>query len=464
MFHSKHYQSSKLTFLITIASVIILIALFSISWINTDAQASPDTEDMQQDAPPALQPSDYDRIMNFSGIDFYVKSGMNRGPRANNWSNDEESVWVDDDGNLHLTMRQIDDIWYSSEIISVLPVQYGDFRFHVETPLHDLDPTVILGMFLYYDDLHELDIEAARWQNTGANANNASYANQPADLPNHVHAFRLDWAGATVHSMNWQADQVLFQTFQVSDSGTETLINDWTYQGFDIPAEDDMLRLHINLWQLAPPASEVEIVISEVEAPMSDEAIVTPTETVDIVSTPSQPTEVPNISTECNLQLSPVYTAIINAQLALDQNDNETALRAIAIARDQLETIEAQCGETTSQNASSVEEPIIFFDVNGQFVSGTVSPAFCDPDQYKILLYAGVANIEWYIQPTIAQPTITINSDCTFQSMTHSWDRLAVFLVDIDFNVDDLLIVFEASCPPMQIAQRQGVHAAICYE
>lgn len=48
------------------------------------------------------------RVINFAGRYWWVKNGTNLGPGPNNFSDSEESVWVDDAGKLHLKIRQIE--------------------------------------------------------------------------------------------------------------------------------------------------------------------------------------------------------------------------------------------------------------------------------------------------------------------------------------------------------------------
>gem|GEM_PF-3627730 len=44
---------------------------------------------------------DTPRTIDFSSIQWLVKSGRDEGPGPNNWSDDERSVWVDSTGRLH---------------------------------------------------------------------------------------------------------------------------------------------------------------------------------------------------------------------------------------------------------------------------------------------------------------------------------------------------------------------------
>jgi len=56
--------------------------------------------------------------------------------------------------------------WYCSEVTLNEEYGYGIYSWEIEGDVHSLgnsDPFVVLGLFLYKDDSHELDIEFARW-------------------------------------------------------------------------------------------------------------------------------------------------------------------------------------------------------------------------------------------------------------------------------------------------------------
>jgi hypothetical protein len=46
------------------------------------------------------------RIIYFAGYDWRVKSGDNIGPGPNSW--DEDNVWIDPNGHLHLVLTRRD--------------------------------------------------------------------------------------------------------------------------------------------------------------------------------------------------------------------------------------------------------------------------------------------------------------------------------------------------------------------
>ena len=55
------------------------------------------------------------------------------------------------------------------------------------------DPFVVVGLFTYLDDTHEIDIELSRWRVASDPA--GQYVVQPGERPGNKHRFRLDLAG-----------------------------------------------------------------------------------------------------------------------------------------------------------------------------------------------------------------------------------------------------------------------------
>jgi len=115
---------------------------------------------------PPMGPSDSAGIQEtvlFSGIEWSVKYAPYRvGPQYNHFSQRGDSVWVDEAGRLHLAIRERDGTWYAAEVISHETFGYGSYVFFLDTPLDDIDPHVVLGLFTYGADTahyNEIDIE-----------------------------------------------------------------------------------------------------------------------------------------------------------------------------------------------------------------------------------------------------------------------------------------------------------------
>jgi len=107
-------------------------------------------------------------------------------------------------------------------------------------------------------------------------------------------------------------------------------------------------------------------------------------------------------------------------------------------------------------NVESPVEPWISVEnASGVQVSGTVGPAaFCNGD-YKIALYAKTDF--WYVQPSVAQSVVSIESDCSWHSSINPWNKIAAHLVDSSYEPASM--VEQESCPPLE----GNVLAFTCY-
>ena len=207
------------------------------------------------------------RVISFAGMDWWVKSG-HYGPGPNHFSDSAESVWVDENGKLHLKIRQIGGLWHCAEVWSLVLACWVNYLFLLESQVDLYDPNVVAGLFLYQDDDHEIDIEFSRWGDPDYPC--GSYSVQPYYHQGNNRAFAMDLQGSwTSHSFNWQPDYIDFQSLhghysEASDDGF--IIDQWHYTGADNPAESPEMLLHINLWLMSglspTDASEAELIVS----------------------------------------------------------------------------------------------------------------------------------------------------------------------------------------------------------
>lgn len=210
------------------------------------------------------------RVINFAGRYWWVKNGKNLGPGPNNFSDSEESVWVDDAGKLHLKIRQIGGVWHCAEVWTLEPAGYGNYLFYLESRVDLYDPNVVAAPFLYADDLREIDIEFSRWGDPDYPC--GSYTVQPYSIPGNNHPFEVELEGSwTSHSFLWQPDFVHFRSLHGhydEPPHSSYVIEDWLYEGPSIPAESTDMKLNINLWLMSglPPinSQEAELVVSDV--------------------------------------------------------------------------------------------------------------------------------------------------------------------------------------------------------
>jgi hypothetical protein len=80
-----------------------------------------------------------------------VKASHNEplGPGPNYFSDSNESVWVDNQGNLHLKIRRINGIWHSAEVVLNEGLGYGRYICKTASRVDQIDFNSVLGIFTY---------------------------------------------------------------------------------------------------------------------------------------------------------------------------------------------------------------------------------------------------------------------------------------------------------------------------
>jgi hypothetical protein len=210
------------------------------------------------------------RTIDFSGLKWSVKSSQDPlGPGPNYFSDRAEDVWVDANGDLHLSIVYRDGAWYCSEVISDASFGYGLYAFYLQTSAAMQDPNTVVGLFTW-DDLapaqhyREIDVELAQWGKVGAP--NAQYVVQPWDTAGNRFRFTVNQDTSTVHGFVWAPGRVDFFSCH-GDARTAAPggpITNWTYTGADVPTPGTE-KVRLNFWLLggAPPANgqPAEIVV-----------------------------------------------------------------------------------------------------------------------------------------------------------------------------------------------------------
>lgn len=197
------------------------------------------------------------RTLWFADRAWEVKSG-HHGPGPNDFSDSEQSVWVDQAGALHLRLAWIDGAWRSAELRSVACSRYGKHSFTL-APRPEPDPQVVLGLFLYADDNHEVDIELAQWGDPEGPS--LWWTAQPMESGSQ----RTLTASQDAHTleMRWRPKAVRFSTTAPPST--------WTYKGPRVPAKRDDLHIHLNLWLFEGHATDEmiahEVIIQSADLP-----------------------------------------------------------------------------------------------------------------------------------------------------------------------------------------------------
>lgn len=177
------------------------------------------------------------------------------GPGPNAW--EENNVWLDARGSLHLRIFERAGKWSCAEVTLKKRLGFGRYQFQVSGRLDKLDPNVVLGLFNYPtadvgpDGTNEIDIEFAGWGNEKNPIGN--YTVWPAVLALRQTSKPFPFTLATddtTHRFDWSPAGVKFQSVRghMDEGGNE--LASWSYFP-DEPARrisQQPMPVHINLW------------------------------------------------------------------------------------------------------------------------------------------------------------------------------------------------------------------------
>jgi PKD repeat protein len=107
-----------------------------------------------------------------------VRSATDVGPGPNDFSNSTTKIWVDDSGQLHLTISTTagsPSTWYCTEVEGPTNLGPGTYLWHTKGRVDLLDPSIVAAPFLYWENgsditepnYYELDMEFSRWNISG---------------------------------------------------------------------------------------------------------------------------------------------------------------------------------------------------------------------------------------------------------------------------------------------------------
>jgi hypothetical protein len=191
---------------------------------------------------PARHP---DRVIDFGGMHWIVKSGERAGPGPNYFSEDSTNVLVRD-GELRLAITERDGRWYCGEIVLERSLGYGTYTFQFGSRVDSLDPYVVASGFIYADNGQEVDIEWSQWL---AAPDNMQYVIQPWSNPGNIERFGMPAVTRSTHRFQWMANAIVFTSWRGWEEypPPDSLIRTWTYIGGDIPTPGEE-RMRFNLW------------------------------------------------------------------------------------------------------------------------------------------------------------------------------------------------------------------------
>lgn len=222
------------------------------------------------------KPAKGPRTIFFAGHEWDVKdSGSEQvGPGPNYFSSSERNVWVDSAGRLHLRIDYSKGRWRTAEVVSKTSFGYGTYRFYLDSPVNDLDPSAVLGLFTFDRtapevEYREIDIEFSRWSDP-AEPLVGQYVVQPYYEPGHMVRFEMPPFPETTHSFEWTSGAIHFRSLRghlAEPLEPTDIIDDWTYPFTPFTPGAEKARLNLWLFRGTPPTDgrPVEVVVSGFE-------------------------------------------------------------------------------------------------------------------------------------------------------------------------------------------------------
>ncbi len=231
----------------------------------------------------------YARTLEFAGRTWAVKEApVPVGPGPNRFSFEEEDVFVDAEGNLHLTIKFHDGFWWSTEVILLDRLGFGSYSFKTVSRLDVLDVNATFAGFMWdpFGDektvpgspSREFDVEDSRWGNPN-DPTNAQFVVQPFRVPGNLCRYTipaLTKDPALTRFFTWKPCLIRFVALQGHhcpfDFPAESLIHEFIYthdpdSNHFVPTEG-RAAFRFNLWLNNPAAGPadgrpIEVVITD---------------------------------------------------------------------------------------------------------------------------------------------------------------------------------------------------------
>jgi hypothetical protein len=247
-------QIIALTFVLLLGAL-LLIGLALIQEHNRSEELVPGKGESATPPGDSAYVPGFGRRINFSGYDWLVKTSLDPvGPGPNYFSDNSGNVWIDEQGRLHLRISpDAGGRWQAAEVVLQASLGYGIYRFVLNSPVDDLDPNIVLGLFTWSDDPaenhREIDIEFARFGEPAALI--GRYSLQPYTAIGQFFPFEQPPSPESTHSFLWSSERVSFLSWVGSGGatgGSGTTIAEHTFTSpYDVPAPGGE-QVRINLW------------------------------------------------------------------------------------------------------------------------------------------------------------------------------------------------------------------------
>lgn len=175
---------------------------------------------------------------------------LTQAPAPNRWLATPQTVWVDNDGSLHLATKNVGGVWFSAGVTSMKnDYGYGTYRYVVDTSLSSFDPMAVVGMFTYNKSAssghQEIDVELSRWGQPSISAPNTQFVIQPWRLGDNLRRFPAPTDRSLTYEWTWAPSGVLFKV-RDGVSPTAPVIRKWRAAATPVPSAGT--QVHLNLW------------------------------------------------------------------------------------------------------------------------------------------------------------------------------------------------------------------------
>lgn len=198
--------------------------------------------------------------LHWSGYDWTLKSGVT-GPGPNYWS--PNNAYVDSGGNLHLELNYENGRWNCVELNSVEDFTFGKYTWVVSSQSLNLDKNVVLGLFTYTDNTHEIDIESGQWGDSSSN--HLHFTCQPESVVKGVTfvspTSKYVEATSVTYAFDWQQNYIHY----TATASNGEIIADWYYTyASGIPQVTAKAMMNLWLQGGVPPSNgkPVEVILS----------------------------------------------------------------------------------------------------------------------------------------------------------------------------------------------------------
>lgn len=209
------------------------------------------------------------RIITFADHEWAVRSSAGpTAPGGNTFSEDEEHVWLDDAGRLHMTLGT-----WATEVRGRRPLGYGVYEARFLGRFDMLDKNAVFGFFTFelpssHAHNREIDVEFSRWGN--AAMTNAQFSVQPSADAENRHRFELAQTGdATTHRFEWRPGNVTFLSWHGHDAyppPESQVVARFEVTGEVVP-EPERARPFFNFWRYQgkplTDGTEHEVIITD---------------------------------------------------------------------------------------------------------------------------------------------------------------------------------------------------------